>query len=62
MRTLSNNLATNDIQGAAPKLHGSQQVNKAEYINANWDIDRSGPRALHIGLYKKETNLATNDI
>ena len=48
--------------GAAPKLHGSQQVNKPEFINANWDIDRSGPRALHIGLYKEETNLKTNDI
>ena len=48
--------------GAAPKLHGSQQVNKPEFINANWDIDRSGPRALHIGLYKDETNLKTGDI
>jgi len=62
MRTISNNLATTDIQGAAPKLHGSQQVNKPEFINANWDIDRSGPRALHIGLYKNETNLKTGDI
>lgn len=33
-----------------------------EYSNTNWDIDRSGPRALHIGLYKEETNLKTNDI
>ncbi len=48
--------------GAAPKLHGSKQVNKAEYGNSNWDIDRSGPRALHIGLYKAESNLKTNDI
>ena len=37
-------------------------MNKQEFINTNWDIDRSGPRALHIGLYKEETNLKTNDI
>lgn len=48
--------------GAAPKLHGSKQTNKPEFTNTNWDIDRSGPRALHIGLYKEETNLKTNDI
>lgn len=48
--------------GAIPKLHGSKKVNKAEYGNSNWDIDRSGPRALHIGLYKEETNLKTGDI
>jgi hypothetical protein len=35
--------------GAQPKLHGSKQVNKQEFTNQNWDIDRSGPRALHIG-------------
>lgn len=48
--------------GAAPKLHGSKKINKAEFSNQNWDIDRSGPRALHIGLYKQETNLKTDDI
>ena len=52
---------TDDV-GAAPKLHGSKQSNKPEFVNTNWDIDRSGPRALHIGLYKKETNLLTADI
>lgn len=35
--------------GAQPKLFGSKQVNKPEFSNQNWDIDRSGPRALHIG-------------
>lgn len=48
--------------GAVPKLHGSKQVNKPDYINANWDIERAGPRALHMDLYKAETNLATQDI
>jgi len=62
IRNTSNNLITNDITGAVPKLHGSQKVNKAEYINSNWDIDRSGPRGLHIGLYKNETNLRSDDI
>ena len=28
----------------------------------NWDIERSGPRALHIGLNKPEYNLSNNDI
>ena len=50
------------FSGAGPKLHGSKQVNKPEFTNTNWDIDRSGPRALHIGLYKQETNLLTSDI
>ena len=31
-------------------------------MNQNWDIDRAGPRALHMDLFKKETNLATDDI
>ena len=48
--------------GAAPKLHGSKQTKKQEFTNSNWDIDRSGPRALHIGLYKEETNLRASDI
>ena len=45
-----------------PKLHGSKKVNKQEFTNSNWDIDRSGPRALHIGLIKDETNLRTQDL
>ena len=32
------------------------------YSNQNWDIDRSGPRALHIGLNKPEYNLSNGDI
>ena len=48
--------------GAVPKLHGSKQVKKPDYMNQNWDIDRAGPRALHMDLYKVETNLTTNDI
>ena len=48
--------------GAVPKLHGSKQVNKPDYMNQNWDIDRAGPRALHMDLYKVETNLMTSDI
>ena len=43
--------------GAAPKLHGSKKVNKQEFTNSNWDIDRSGPRALHIGLIKDSSIL-----
>jgi len=35
--------------GAQPKLFGSKTVNKQEFSNQNWDIDRSGPRALHLG-------------
>jgi len=45
------------ISGASPKLHGSKQVNKPEFSNTNWDIARSSPAALHIGLQKPEFNL-----
>ena len=61
MRTASQNLDIGDIEGAKPKLHGSKQVNKPDGT-ANWDIDRSCPRALHVGLNKPEYNLAAKDI
>ena len=37
--------------GAQPKLFGSKVTNKPELSNQNWDIDRSGPRALHLGIF-----------
>jgi len=49
------------ISGASPKLHGSKQVNKPEFSNTNWDIARSSPAALHIGLQKPEFNLQAVD-
>ena len=58
----SSNLSTADIQGASPKLHGSRQVNKPEFSNTNWDIERSQPAALHISLNKPEGNLNIKDI
>ena len=61
-RLESNNLNTSDIQGASPKLHGSRVVNKPEFSNTNWDIARSQPAALHIGLNKPEYNLLSNDV
>lgn len=61
-RHWNNNLKVDDIEGARTKLPGYQFPNKEEYINHNWDIDRSGPRALHIGLNKPEYNLTNNDI
>lgn len=50
------------IVGASPKLHGSKQVNKPEFQNTNWDIARSQPAALHIGLNKPQANLNVRDI
>jgi len=61
-RMESSNLHTSDIIGASPKLHGSRQVNKPEFQNTNWDIARSSPAALHIGLNKPQANLSTQDI
>ncbi len=61
-RQWNDSLKTTDIAGAQPKLHGSKVVNKPDLSNQNWDIDRSGPRALHIGLNKPETNLTNQDI
>ena len=43
-------------------MHGSKPVKKPDFTNANWDIDRAGPRALHMDLFKAETNLTTTDI
>ncbi|CDW78556.1 UNKNOWN [Stylonychia lemnae] len=60
-RMESNNLNTSDIHGASPKLHGSKQVNKQEFTNTNWDIARSSPAALHIGLNKPQYNLEAVD-
>lgn len=57
-----NNDLTNLNIGASPKLHGSKQVNKPEFSNTNWDIARSSPAALHIGLNKPQANLNIRDI
>lgn len=43
-------------------MHGSKQVNKPEFSNTNWDIARSSPAALHIGLNKPQANLNIRDI
>ncbi len=61
-RVISQNMDTTDIIGASPKLHGSKVVNKPEFSNQNWDIERSCPRSLHIGLNKPENNLGNRDI
>jgi hypothetical protein len=37
-------------------------VNKPEFTNTNWDIARSQPAALHIGLNKPQANLNIRDI
>jgi len=64
VRGLSHNLATNDIQGAVPKLHGSRAVSstKEQFNLMNHDIERSAPRQLHIGLNKQENAMRTDDI
>lgn len=61
-RGWNNNLKVDDIEGAKTKLPGYQFQNKQNLSNQTWDIDRSGPRALHIGLNKPEYNLANDDI
>jgi hypothetical protein len=76
MRSSSMNLATNDIEGklsnsvssqtvigASPKVHGSKPIgNKLPWNLSNLDIERSSPRALHVGLSKQENNMRTEDI
>lgn len=63
-RGASQNMATSDIFGAVPKLHGNRVVQAAKAQNNlnNFDIERSVPRQLHIGLNKPEANLLTQDI
>jgi len=57
-----NNLFFYNFLGASPKLHGSKKVNKPEFANQNWDIERSSPSTRHIGLNKPEYNLLTGDV
>jgi hypothetical protein len=61
-RNWNSNLKVDDIEGAKTKVPGYQFQNKANLSNQNWDIDRSGPRALHIGLNKPEYSLKNDDI
>jgi hypothetical protein len=64
-RGLSNNLATTDIDGAVPKLHGNKniQATKQQWNLTNNDIEGSGPRHLHMSLNNKpDLQMKTNDI
>ena len=61
-RNWNNNLKVDDIAGANTNIPGYQYKNKDTYSNQNWDIDRSGPRALHLGLNKPEYNLTNDDL
>ena len=61
-RHWNHNLKTDDIEGTKTKVPGYQFTKKEVYSNQNWDIDRAGPRALHLGLNKPEYNLTNNDI
>lgn len=61
-RKWNSNLKVDDIDGARTKVPGYQYKNKPNYSNQNWDIDRTGPRMLHIGLNKPEYNLSNEDI
>lgn len=61
-RGWNNQLKVDDIDGARTKVPGYQYQNKPNLSNQNWDIDRTGPRALHIGLEKPEYNLTNDDI
>ena len=57
-RIENSSLKTSDIEGAKPKPKCSNLTNKPDLSNQNWDIERSGPRMLHIGLNKPSYNLA----
>lgn len=61
-RNWNSNLKVDDIDGAKTNIPGYQYKNKETYANKNWDIDRTGPRALHLGLNKPEYNLNNDDI
>lgn len=64
-RAASNNLNTRDIDGAVPKIHGSRQISDhgASTHMQNFDIERSAPRQLHLGLGNKPLyNMKTDDI
>lgn len=51
--------------GAVPKIHGSREITDhgASTHMQNFDIERSAPRQLHMGLGNKpENNMRTSDI
>ena len=74
MRSTSQNLDTQDIQGnmklclwwcwlvfnlgCKPKQWVKDEVNRPEFQNQNWDIDGTYPRALHISKLNKVYNFA----
>ena len=74
-RTASTNMTSNDIAGkltkfeitlgAKPKLHGSrfETLTKPQWNLSNIDIERSGPRTLHVSLNNKpDRQMMTSDI
>ena len=61
-RNWNSNLKVDDISGAKTNVPGYQYKNKQSFSNQNWDIDRTGPRALHLGLNKPEYNLSNDDL
>lgn len=53
------------VLGAKPKLHGSrfETLTKPQWNLSNTDIERSGPRTLHVSLNNKpDYQMRTNDI
>lgn len=49
-REKSNNLETNDIDGAQPKKR-CRELNRQEFMGQNWDILGACPRALHFSKF-----------
>lgn len=66
------NLALLNLQGCSPKKWIKDSFNRPEFLNQNWDIERSFPRALHLCIFsfilfllelnKPEYNLSNADI
>jgi len=55
-------LKTGDIEGAQPQLRGYRYINKPEFYNRTWDIERAQPALLPVSQKTRDLSLTTEDI
>jgi len=61
IRDCSDNLNSQDIQGAQPRIWAAKETNRPDFHHT-FDVQGAGPRMLHFELNKPEFNLTNDDI